>query len=380
MPCCSGCSIISDICTQSYAFPSLHHQLPAPDYLENISVMASNPLFGPDTMNAPWGLTSRLKLVVLACDFFNATKIASSYARIGKRLPKAGNPEPLTVSDLLKYIEVIRAFSKTPNALRITQIVDRMTSTGLLLRVGSGDRSIGGLDNHYLYIPTIWDARRGPFRLVPVLGPEYLYDLYKPGLVHITGKNKEGDAVAGTGLIIHPSFILTCRHVVCDMKVDKEQTFQDRTYIINDRSIVPHSEVDIAVIRVDEPTMSPLQGAIFQKPVVAQTVYTLGYPKLAGLKDATITIQEGAVTNGLVTSLSDEKLFLYSAISRPGNSGGPVVSEDGYVVGLSTVDTTAEYHLDVPFSPHYAGIPAQIVVSAVKSLGLDITLPFEEYE
>ncbi len=109
-------------------------------------------------------------------------------------------------------------------------------------------------------------------------------------------------------------------------------------------------------------------------------VHTLGYPKLPGLRDATVTIQHGAVTNESVTSLSGEPLFLFSAISRPGNSRGPVVSDDGYIVGLSIVDSTAEYGSDEPFSPHYAGIPAQVVVWAVESLALGIDLPFEKYE
>ena len=91
-------------------------------------------------------------------------------------------------------------------------------------------------------------------------------------------------------------------------------------------------------------------------------------------------MQKGAVTNESVTSFSGESLFLYSAIARPGNSGGPVMSEDGYVVGLSIVDSTGQYHTNEAFSPHYAGIPAQVVVKTVKDLGLGIELPFEEYE
>lgn len=331
-------------------------------------------------MNAPWGLASRLKLVSLACEFFDANKVAASHARIGNESPKEGNPQPLTVNDFLKFLDVVRPFQKAPNALRVARIVDLMASSGLLLRVGHGGRSIGGLDDHFLYIPTEWDAQRDLFRLVPVLGPEYLYRLCAPGLVHITGTNEGGDAVAGTGLVVDPSYILTCRHVVSDMAVDEKQWFQGREYAVNEKEIYADTKVDVAAVRVDGPPLTPLRGAIFQVPVVTQTVYTLGYPKLPGLRDAAVTIQQGAVTNESVTSLSGESLFLYSAISRPGNSGGPVVSEDGYIVGLSVVHATAEYRQDEPFSPHYAGIPSQVVVSAVEGLGLDIELPFEGYE
>ena len=56
------------------------------------------------------------------------------------------------------------------------------------------------------------------------------------------------------------------------------------------------------------------------------------------------------------------------------------MSHDGYVVGLSIVDATGEYDASDAFSPHYACIHSQVVVSAVRDLGLGIELPFEQYE
>ena len=340
--------------------------------------MAPNQLFDADTMNAPWGLTSRLKLVIRACEFFNATKIASSHELLGKSVPSGRNPEPLTVSDFLKFLEVSSTFTKTPNAFRVMEIINRMVSTGLLVLAGQGTRSFAGLDNHYLYLLTDSEARRDLFRLVPALGPEFLYSLTQPGLVHITGKNGEGDVVAGTGIVIHPSHVLTCRHVVADMSLDSKQTIQGNDCAVE--SVQKHPEVDVATIRIRGSALAPLRGVMFQAPVVAQTVYTLGYPKLPGLKGASVTMQPGAVTNESVTSMSGERLFLYSAISRPGNSGGPVMSEDGYVLGLSVVDATGQYQGHEAFSPHYAGIPAQVIAEAVNDLGVHIELPFQHFE
>ena len=332
-------------------------------------------------MNAPWGLDSRLWLVVLACDFFNATKTAESHAVIGKELANPGKPKPLSVADFLKYLEVQQAFPKRPNAFRVAGIVEQMVSAGLLVRVVRarlGPSSIAGLQEHYLYMVTEGEARRGPFRLVPALGPEYLYRLCEPSLVHISGRNG-GVPVAGTGLVVDARHVLTCRHVVSDMHLDARQVFQGTEYAITVESIHRHPEIDVAVIRVDGPPLSPAPGILLQAPVVAQTVYTLGYPKLPGLRDASVTMQQGAVTNESVTSLAGESLFLYSAIARPGNSGGPVMSEDGYVVGLSIVDAIGEYVDENAFSPHYAGIPAPVLVKAVDDIGLGIHLPFENY-
>ena len=342
--------------------------------------MTSNKLFGPDTMNAPWGLDSRLKLVAMACNFFNASNIAASYALIGKALPNGKNPEPLTLNDFVTYLKVSGEYPKMPSVFRVAEIISQMASTGLLVHAGYGKQSFAGLSDRYLFMLTEWNIRREQFRLVKVLGPELLYRLCVPGLVHITGTNDKDDVVAGTGLVIDPSHVLTCRHVVSDMRLDNRQTFQGNEYAVNDESTRAHPDVDLAVVRVDRQSLIPLKGATFQAPVVAQTVYALGYPKLPGLRDASVTMQPGAVTNESVTSISGENLFLYSAISRPGNSGGPVMSEDGYVVGLSTIDATGEYHPDETFSPHYAGIPAQIVVQAVEDLGLGIQLAFQEFE
>lgn len=330
-------------------------------------------------MSGPWGLDSRLKLVALACDFFNANKVAASHAAIGRSPANSENPTPLSVTDFLKYLETTNAFPKTPNALRVARIVGEMVSAGLLVPVGHARPSMAGLDDHYLYLPTADKARQGVFCLVPVLGPEYLYRLCAPGLVHISGKNG-GLAVAGTGLVVDTRHVLTCRHVVSDMEVDRRQVFQGRPYEINDDSIHSHPDIDVAVMRVDGPPLSAVSGILLQAPVVAQSVYTLGYPKLPGLRDASVTMQQGAVTNESVTSLAGERLFLYSAIARPGNSGGPVLSENGYVVGLSVVDAIGQYDNEDAFSPHYAGIPAQVLVRAVEDLALGIQLPFESYE
>ena len=337
-------------------------------------------LFNKDSMNAPWGLESRVKLVMLACDFFKIEKVFANCALIGKEVPKSGNPPPLTGADFLKYMDATGAFKKSPNGLRVAQVLEPMASAGILLRMGHAGRSVGGLNVSYIYARTKWDAARDLFRFVPVLGPEFLYKICAPGLVQITGRSEAGDVVAGTGLVVHPSFVLTCAHVVRDMEVDVEQAFQDRQCKVHGDSVFLHPSVDLAVIGVDGPEMSPLKGAVFQQPVVAQTVYALGYPKLPGLREAAVTIQQGAVTNEAVTSLKGERMFLYSAISRPGNSGGPVLSADGYVVGISIMDSTGKYHADEAFSPHYAGIPAQVAVKAVEDLGLGLKLPFESYE
>ena len=157
------------------------------------------------------------------------------------------------------------------------------------------------------------------------------------------------------------------------MKVRERQRFQGCEQMVTGIKIA--DGVDVAVVELDGAPLTPTTDLAFRRPAVTETVYTLGYPKLAGIREAALIIQRGAVTNDAVRSLlTDEHLFLYSAIARPGNSGGPVLSEDGCVVGIAVSDSSGEYQEGTTTSPYYAGIPAQVVVDACNDLGGGVQL------
>ena len=337
-------------------------------------------LWNQNTLSAPWGLGSRTKLAFLAIEFFNLLNYVDKCQTIGKT-PKE-KPEPFSLSEFMTYLENKKAFDKKPDVFRVVQILQKMSSAGILHNLGSKPGELRLFSDIYLFLNTYSKTRRqGIFWLAPALGADFLFHLSASGVVHITGKNKDGDVVSGTGLVFHPHHILTCRHVVCDMQLDRRQTFQDLECTVDEKSIYKHKKDDVAVIRVDEP-LQPVAGLVFQPPVIAQTVFTLGYPKIPYTMEAPLTMQSGAVTSESVVSLYGENLFLYSAISRPGNSGGPVISEDGYVVGISSEYLTEKSSdkKDSAFSPHYAGVPSQMIIKAIVDMGLDVQLPFEDFE
>jgi S1-C subfamily serine protease len=108
-------------------------------------------------------------------------------------------------------------------------------------------------------------------------------------------------------------------------------------HVVNDCAIV-HDRIDLAVIPVDvaDQPANALKGVAFRNPEWSDETYVFGYPPVSKLHAPYLVVQRGEVVNPSVRSQQDEGFFLYSAIARPGNSGGPIVAQDGRVVGLVT--------------------------------------------
>lgn len=86
-------------------------------------------------------------------------------------------------------------------------------------------------------------------------------------------------------------------------------------------------------------------------------------------------MQKGEVISPLVTTLDWMDVFLFSAIARPGNSGGPIVAENGMILGLVARDLGPAVEPSV--MPFFAGVPSSRIRQAVSEMVPDLTLPIE---
>ena len=336
---------------------------------------------------APLDVDLETAIATLAVGFFSPSNYREN-CRIIEKTPARNEVLPLSAANFLTYLDKRGVLGESAGkyVYPIRHLLGRMATSNILVEVGNSSGFVIMPASYYTFSATTNRQSGGLLWLARSLGGRFIHRQVAPAIVHIIGKTETGKEASGSGIVFDPHHILTCRHVVCDMEVCEEQNFQRRNVTISKQSIFKHDEFDVAVIRVDD-SLRSVPGLAFLAPAILQTVYTFGYPKIPNVRpktpqsvDSYLIAQRGEVTNDSVIASDGSQLFLYSAISRPGNSGGAIVSDDGYVVGISTDLTEGRYEGEGLVAPHHAGIPSDVIDKAVAEMGLSIRLPYELYE
>ncbi|MFZ4546538.1 MAG: S1C family serine protease [Bacteroidales bacterium] len=149
-----------------------------------------------------------------------------------------------------------------------------------------------------------------------------------------------GFAITSNGLIV------TNNHVIDGAKTINVRGLNgdfDKTY--SAKVIIADKNNDLCIIKIDDKGFSNL-GAIpyvikSSLAEVGENVFVLGYPLRASMGD------EIKLTNGIVSSKSGYKgditSYQTSAPAQPGNSGGPLFSGNGSLIGIiNSKNTEAE--------------------------------------
>lgn len=142
---------------------------------------------------------------------------------------------------------------------------------------------------------------------------------------------------SGTGFIAGPQgFIFTNRHVVgSSKKVDV--TYFDGTRFEGDLVFKSH-KADFAVIRIDDPPeISPLPLCYSTYPNPGDSIAVLGSP--LGLANTVTKGIISAVRTSSAGSFNNPEgitLIQTDASVNPGNSGGPMLNDQGEVIGIVT--------------------------------------------
>jgi len=144
----------------------------------------------------------------------------------------------------------------------------------------------------------------------------------------------QNSAGRGSGFIIDPSGIaVTNNHVVTGSALLKVWVGGDQGNVYNARVLGVSECSDLAVIDIEGegfPYLDWFDGSI----EVGEDIYVAGYP----LGDPEYSLTKGIISkekaDGETSWASVDSVLEYDATTNPGNSGGPVVTEDGKVIAV----------------------------------------------
>lgn len=361
--------------------------------------------------DAPTGsLMWRIRVATLAHRFF-AVVHDSGAAQLIDRPADAGRTDSAwSVAHFIMYLQKL-GFKATPLQV-LSEILCGMERAGLIMRAGWYADLANAPMVGQLYISQGVGSTQinGNMWLSGVFGAELIIESYNWVTLLIGGG--EGKPV-GTGLVLDRSHMVTNRHVIeglvgpgpttdtagpgptgAPIEVIPSFTLPGAEPVARRCRITGHASLDVAVIEVDIPENAPgllaLPGMSFRDPKWHDEVCVFGYPYVPGLTERPITIERGEVVNPATEAAAwggypRQKTFLTSAVARPGNSGGPIVAQDGRVIGLVVEDardglpraaaagaeaevTGEPQSIGAPSPPFYRGIPGSEVVRAIQEL------------
>ena len=167
-------------------------------------------------------------------------------------------------------------------------------------------------------------------------------------------------ASLGSGVIVTTEgHIITNNHVVDQVDEIEVQLHNGRT--LKARLVGADAQVDLAVLKVDEPNVTPLKFGDSDAVQAGDFVLAVGNP--FGFEE---TVTDGIISSkgrpNRVDSFGD--LLQTNAAINPGNSGGPLINLRGEVVGINTaIISRSGGSQGIGFA-----IPSNSVKSALESL------------
>ena len=136
----------------------------------------------------------------------------------------------------------------------------------------------------------------------------------------------------GSGVVVtNEGHIITNNHVVDQVDEIEVQLSDGRTK--KARLVGADSQVDLAVLKIDDPAVKPLKLADSDTVQAGDFVLAIGNP--FGFEE---TVTDGIISSKMRPNRTDAfgDLLQTNAAINPGNSGGPLINLRGEVVGINT--------------------------------------------
>lgn len=158
----------------------------------------------------------------------------------------------------------------------------------------------------------------------------------------------------GSGVVIGDGIVATAKHVVDDDPEDCYYSVHEQRSI----EVVPHKVADVALVYFSPGHFSAY--TVLSNPYLGQPVVSIGYPSDKRKSNKSWL----SVTRGNVAShYPGQALFRFTAQVLPGSSGGPVFSEEGYLLGIVSRYWRAWGIRGsvIPIDGHYYAVPSRYI-------------------
>lgn len=160
------------------------------------------------------------------------------------------------------------------------------------------------------------------------LSPRQIADRSLGSIVKVLIKTHRGTS-QGSGFAIGPDLIVTNYHVVRGAQAGRVKLPADGRLFVVKSLVIANSRLDLAVLRVTGLKLRPLPLGDSNAIRPGDEIFVISAPR--GL--------EGTVSTGtasLSKELKGRRLLQFSAPISPGSSGGPLLNDQGQVVGVVT--------------------------------------------
>ena len=176
----------------------------------------------------------------------------------------------------------------------------------------------------------------------------------------------------GTGFPVNNEGVIVTNHHVIKGAKKIDVQFQDGT-LCPAKVLKQSPNIDIAILKIDRPTPDYLVMDSQPEIGVGDRVFTIGFPV------EQILGQEPKFTDGAISALSGirgEATFMQITVPiHPGNSGGPLLTEDGKVVGVTTAMIAFQ-----PFIEQTKAMPQNINYAVSGSFVAPLVSPYMKEE
>jgi serine protease Do len=243
------------------------------------------------------------------------------------------------------------------NLSEILPVIHRLVSQGMLIPAGRYIEGIPPMNEKY-YSP-IYNSESANYGMYDfaAYGFPKIYNSFKDAVQAVVVIKESGDEDIGSGFLLKNRMFMTARHCIENMREIKITGWNHTTAPLSHIWIPTDDAIDLALLQFEADPFPNVEGFLCDEAKILDDVLTMGYPPILGY-DYVLVAEKAQVaglksTTGQVVAekecyITRQEHILISARVKGGNSGGPVITNQGCVTGVITqLPAGAEATVDI---------------------------------